>query len=136
MNRTVTPMGATVADWLTQPLARVDAIQARQAVVQVFVQEGARIEAFREQLQKSGIWKRLPAEFRQRNARDLAALGPRWRSSRVAADVAIPGGDHSARHRRGFVTGCGAAGASLLTDLTDQLCEAPDLVECYPGRSG
>src|SRR4029079_15969117 len=51
LNRTITPMGARrLRDWLSQPLAAVEAIRRRQEAVQTFVNQSASLDAFRTQL--------------------------------------------------------------------------------------
>jgi DNA mismatch repair protein MutS len=51
MNRTVTPMGARrLRDWLSQPLAAVDAIVGRQGAVQSWMDHPQELETFRSQL--------------------------------------------------------------------------------------
>ncbi len=134
INRTVTPMGARrLRDWLTQPLARVDAIRARQAVVQVFEQEGAGLETFREQLREVRDLERTLGRLSSGsgNARDLAAL--RTALAQLPAlrqTLQSLAGDHSrAAQAAVLLQDAAPPGAPLLTDLTDQLCEAPDLVE-------
>ena len=52
-NRTVTPMGARrLRDWLTQPLSDSGRINERQCAVQTWVEDGKRLDQFRESLRE------------------------------------------------------------------------------------
>jgi DNA mismatch repair protein MutS len=77
LNRTVTPMGARrLRDWLSQPLAAVAPIQARQEAVQTFVDNSAVLESFRAQLASVRDLERTIGRLSSGsgNARDLLAL--------------------------------------------------------------
>jgi DNA mismatch repair protein MutS len=77
LNRTVTPMGARrLRDWLSQPLAAVEAIQRRQTAVQTFVENSTTLEAFRAQLASVRDLERTIGRLSSGsgNARDLIAL--------------------------------------------------------------
>jgi DNA mismatch repair protein MutS len=77
LNRTTTPMGARrLRDWLTQPLASVEAIVRRQEAVESFVESSATLEALREQLKEVRDVERTISRLSAGtgNARDLQAL--------------------------------------------------------------
>ena len=77
LNRTATPMGARrLRDWLSQPLAAVEAIQRRQEAVQMFVENSTSLEAFRAQLASVRDLERMIGRLTSGsgNARDLASL--------------------------------------------------------------
>jgi len=77
LNRTVTPMGARrLRDWLSQPLADVDAIARRQDAVQTFLDCSESLEGFRGQLAEVRDLERTIGRLSvgSGNARDLLAL--------------------------------------------------------------
>jgi DNA mismatch repair protein MutS len=77
LNHTTTPMGARrLRDWLTQPLASVEAIVRRQEAVESFVESSATLEALREQLKEVRDVERTISRLSAGtgNARDLQAL--------------------------------------------------------------
>ncbi len=146
LNRTVTPMGARrLRDWLSQPLAAVAPIHRRQEAVLSFSEQSVGLDGFRAQLASVRDLERTIGRLSSGsgNARDLAALRlaleqiPAVKgilSSLVAADVrrlnsADPSPDRPATLSPSDEERDGVRGASLLTDLTAQLSESPDLVE-------
>jgi DNA mismatch repair protein MutS len=77
LNKTVTPMGARLLrQWLSQPLAKVEPICARQNAVQTFIENTFGLDAFRQQLAKVRDLERTLGRLSSGsgNARDLAAL--------------------------------------------------------------
>ena len=133
LNKTMTPMGARLLrSWLSQPLAAVEPICRRQEAVQKFIGDSSGLDAFRAQLASVRDLERTLGRLSSGsgNARDLAALrqaleqipavkqivssvGPSCRSALVEEET------EDAQQRV----------PTLLSDLTSQLNEAPDLVE-------
>lgn len=77
LNRTVTPMGARrLRDWLTQPLATVDSIRARQDAVQGWLSNPEALAGFRVRLTEVRDLERTLSRLSlgSGNARDLLAL--------------------------------------------------------------
>lgn len=77
LNRTVTPMGARrLRDWLTQPLASIEAIARRQEAVGRWIEQGILLERFRAQLAEVRDLERTVSRLSagSGNARDLLAL--------------------------------------------------------------
>ena len=77
LNRTVTPMGARrLRDWLSQPLAHVEAILQRQDAVQTWIDHSPELERFRAQLTEVCDLERTLGRLSSGsgNARDLQAL--------------------------------------------------------------
>jgi DNA mismatch repair protein MutS len=142
LNRTVTPMGARrLRDWLTQPLAGVEAIRRRQDAVQTFVEHTAPLEQLRAQLGQVRDLERTIGRLSSGsgNARDLLALrigleqipglkatlanvGP---ASRRATEELR---DLPALTEEAIPAETGATPV-LLADLHSQLTDCPDLVE-------
>jgi DNA mismatch repair protein MutS len=144
MNRTVTPMGARrLRDWLSQPLASVDAIRARQEAVRAFLANGGSLDGFRAQLTEVRDLERTIGRLSSGsgNARDLAAL-------RVALEQ-IPSVKGILQHLAAAAVSSStlqkesqsflASSASetlrdadvpgLIGELNAQLAESPDLVD-------
>ena len=143
LNRTATPMGARrLRDWLSQPLADLDAIRERQQGVQAWIGQPLELEAFRRQLTSVRDLERTVTRLSvgTGNARDLQALrlalaqipGLRQQVRAVAEtpanappeddsllkELREPGQDQTRR-----------TGAPMLMALGEQLRELPDLVE-------
>src|SRR5262249_53563020 len=77
LNRTTTPMGARrLRDWLTQPLAAVDAIYRRQDAVQGWIENPSALANLRTRLAEVGDLERLISRLSvgTGNARDLVAV--------------------------------------------------------------
>lgn len=133
LNQTVTPMGARLLrQWLSQPLAKVEPIQRRQAAVQTFIENAFGLDAFRQQLAKVRDLERTLGRLSSGsgNARDLAALrmalgqipalkqilssvGPRCRSALLKEE-----NEAAQQH-----------GPTLIEELNGHITESPDLVE-------
>ena len=144
LNKTATPMGARLLrNWLSQPLAAVEAIRRRQETVAAFIENSAGLDGFRSQLAGVRDLERTLGRLStgSGNARDLVVLRqaleqiPALRqtlSSLVAADVRrLTRNDNSESLLTAAATSelKGAHSNSLLEDLTAQLSESPDLVE-------
>ena len=117
LNRTVTPMGARrLRDWLTQPLASVEGIHARQGAVQAWLDAGGTLDAFRQSLRELRDLERTLGRLSAGggNARDLVAL-------RVGL-AQVPG-------LRSVVEQVAAGRSGLLGELAAALEPLPDLAE-------
>jgi DNA mismatch repair protein MutS len=140
MNRTVTPMGARrLRDWLSQPLAAVEAIRKRQEAVGLLVSDSTMLNALRVRLAEIRDLERTIGRLSSGsgNARDLAMLRqalaqiPTVRQTldygervstfpQVESDELPEIRDESNR---------GGEPPALLVELHSQLTEMPDLVE-------
>jgi len=147
LNKTVTPMGARLLrSWLSQPLAAVEAIRGRQEAVQTFIENSSGLDSFRFQLTNVRDLERTLGRLSSGsgNARDLVALRqaleqiPALRetltTSLVGQASRLSG---EANEFSNSLTSTVAAEPNrtgetpvpLISDLTAQLSEAPDLVE-------
>ena len=142
LNRTVTPMGARrLRDWLSQPLAAVEAIWRRQGAVQTFLENTVGLEELRAQLAQVRDLERTLGRLSAGtgNARDLSALRmaleqvPALR--RTLRDLAT-GGARGAERDQGLLASATAedgahedARPPLLEELEGRVTELPDLVE-------
>jgi len=133
LNKTATPMGARLLrNWLSQPLATVEPIRQRQETVATFIENTPNLDTFRAQLTNVRDLERTLGRLStgSGNARDLvvlrqaleqipalrqtlAAVGPSCRSAMLGQTEAA---EQQLR-------------PTLLTNLTAQLSESPDLVE-------
>lgn len=149
LNRTTTPMGARrLRDWLTQPLASVEAIVRRQEAVASFVDSSATLEALREQLKEVRDVERTISRLSAGtgNARDLQALRlalekiPTIKQvlSLVGPNETVGRGSRrapSSPEFREFEEAVTArpeprpTGDDLLAELSVQLTELPELVD-------
>lgn len=148
MNRTVTPMGARrLRDWLTQPLAAVNAIIRRQDAIESLVGSSATHEALRDQLKEVRDVERTISRLSagNGNARDLVALKlalekiPTIKQvlSLVGQGDAVgrrSGGAQNSEEFREFQEEDGARREprptdGLLEELSGQLTELPELVD-------
>ncbi|MBI1178127.1 DNA mismatch repair protein MutS [bacterium] len=148
MNRTVTPMGARrLRDWLTQPLAAVNAIARRQDAVESLVGSSATHEALRDQLKEVRDVERTISRLSagNGNARDLVALRlalekiPTIKQvlSLISQGDAVgrrSGGAQDSEEFREFQEEDGARREprptdGLLEELSGQLTELPELVQ-------
>lgn len=144
MNRTVTPMGARrLRDWLSQPLASVDAIRARQEAVQAFLANGGGLDGFRAQLAEVRDLERTIGRLSSGsgNARDLVALRVALEQipsvkgilqDLAAADVSsstLQKESQSLLASAGTETLRDADVPGLIGELNAQLAESPDLVD-------
>ena len=132
LNRTVTPMGARLLrQWLSQPLATVDPIRARQAAVQTFIENPPGLDRYRQQLAQVRDLERTLGRLSSGggNARDLAALRqaleqiPGLRQT-LDGVRPRPGAQPEVLPAEGEVSP-----ASLVQLLREQLSESPDLVD-------
>jgi len=143
LNRTATPMGARrLRDWLTQPLAAVESIRARQDAVAAWLANPDARESFRTKLGEVRDLERTVSRLSlgSGNGRDLVALRlaleqiPALRA--VGAEVTrLAVGEDDQSLLASAVTGDEpgsrrqASGNQLLSELFHQLAELPDLVE-------
>jgi DNA mismatch repair protein MutS len=143
MNRTVTPMGARrLRNWLSQPLAAVEAIRQRQQAVQSFLENGFSLEYFRTQLTHVRDLERTIGRLSAGtgNARDLIALRLALEQipalKNVLAEIRkasvsphhqlrdLPELDSHSDNHKEAENSC-----PLLLELESQLAELPDLVD-------
>jgi DNA mismatch repair protein MutS len=142
LNKTVTPMGARLLrQWLSQPLAKVEPIQQRQAAVQRFIENTFGLDAFRQQLAKVRDLERTLGRLSSGsgNARDLVALRmaleqiPALKETlaTIGARTARPRVDNSSEEIFKPVAADKLADgpSALLSQLQSHISESPDLVE-------
>jgi len=139
LNRTVTPMGARrLRDWVSQPLASVEAIRRRQDAVQAWLDQPAELDQFRALLGEVRDLERTINRLTtgSGNARDLVALRialeqiPGLREVLGnAAHAARPPGPEPTNLLAEEPAPSNAGPVALLADLSDQLTDLPDLVE-------
>ncbi|HEY1716999.1 MAG TPA: DNA mismatch repair protein MutS [Verrucomicrobiae bacterium] len=133
LNKTVTPMGARLLrNWLSQPLAKVEPICARQNAVEMFINNSFGLDAFRQQLAKVRDLERTLGRLSSGsgNARDLAAL--RTALEQIPALKEILVGVQALACLRGnkLKLELQPGAAPILIDaLNSQTSESPDLVE-------
>jgi DNA mismatch repair protein MutS len=133
INRTVTPMGARLLrNWLSQPLAAVEAIRHRQETVQTFIENASGLDNFRAQLSQVRDLERTIGRLSagSGNARDLIAL--RMALEQIPAVKGIL--SSVGLSCRPALAGIELEDAqqrtpALLADLESQLTEMPDVVE-------
>ena len=142
LNRTVTPMGARrLRDWLSQPLAAVEPIRARQDAVQSWLDNSPSLDQFRTQLTEVRDLERMLGRLTTGtgNARDLLALRIALEQMPgLKATLAVVGQASRLSSEPAVLSECfappetdrtGETPAPLLTDLTTHLCELPALIE-------
>jgi DNA mismatch repair protein MutS len=141
VNRTVTPMGARrLRNWLSQPLAAVEAIRCRQDAVQAFIENSSDLDRFRAQLAQVRDLERTLGRLSSGsgNARDLVALRlaleqiPALKQILAAAGQASrlsPTSGNNLPKREGAENDETGATPVLLLELAAQISESPDLVE-------
>jgi DNA mismatch repair protein MutS len=145
LNRTVTPMGARrLRDWLSQPLATVEAISRRQEAVLTFIENTAALDNFRVRLGQVRDLERTIGRLSagSGNARDLLALRmaleqiPAVRSVLNELIQAEETRRLSALKEQTFlppptkgVLKEDPVASGLLASLSEQVMELPDLVE-------
>ncbi len=141
LNKTVTPMGARLLrQWLSQPLAKVEPICARQIAVQTFIENSFGLDAFRQQLTQVRDLERTLGRLSSGsgNARDLVALRVALeqipalkeilqgvgQASRLSpmSEKNLPKLEDAENNETG-------ATPVLLENLAAQISESPDLVE-------
>jgi DNA mismatch repair protein MutS len=140
VNRTVTPMGARLLrHWLTQPLAGVGAIVARQEAVAAWLASPDSLAGFRAQLAEVRDLERTLGRLSvgAGNGRDLVALrlaleqvpGLRGALQSLGGATSTPA-QESFHELPGDAPDGGPPGSpGLIHQLAGQLHEAPDLVE-------
>ncbi|PYJ93267.1 MAG: DNA mismatch repair protein MutS [Verrucomicrobia bacterium] len=143
VNRTVTPMGARrLRDWLSQPLAAVDPVQRRQAVVGAWMDNPRALESFRQHLIEVRDMERTINRLSagSGNARDLLALRLALEQIPALKEILKSVGQASSlslsslRELPKLNDGAernetGTMPVPLLSDLESQLSDLPDLVE-------
>jgi DNA mismatch repair protein MutS len=136
VNRTVTPMGARrLRNWLSQPLAAVEAIRRRQEAVQMFIENSSGLDSFRAQLAQVRDLERTLGRLSSGsgNARDLVALRLALEQLPAVKGILSSAGRASARAESLGVDVPTAPGdgrpTNLVSELNSQISEAPDLVE-------
>ena len=143
LNKTVTPMGARLLrNWLSQPLAKVEPICARQIAVQTFIENTFGLDAFRQQLAKVRDLERTLGRLSSGsgNARDLAALRLALEQIPALKEILknLVGGEvtrlklkESERLLTSSPTNelSDARANNLISELDLQISESPDLVE-------
>ncbi len=136
LNRTVTPMGARkLRDWLSQPLAEVDAITRRQDAVETWLANPQPMEKFRALLREVRDLERIISRlgFGSGNARDLLGLKgglerlPRLR--RMARSVGRTDLPEPQPDLAGEWEPPEEENPRLLSELANQIQPLPDLVE-------
>lgn len=128
LNRTVTPMGARrLREWLTRPLSEVEAIRARQSVVEALLESPDVLESLREELADVRDLERIVSRLSNGsgNARDLAALrvGLEKLPAIRTTVTRLAGGAGN-----GLLNDAGSSDNGLLTQLVEDLSELPELV--------
>ncbi|HEY3861227.1 MAG TPA: DNA mismatch repair protein MutS [Verrucomicrobiae bacterium] len=131
LNRTVTPMGARrLRDWLSQPLAAEGPIERRRHAVWLWSVQSAALDDFRQHLGEVRDLERTLGRLSagSGNGRDLAAL--RGALEKIPALKKIVAELRPPREPLELpVIKEEPPPPSLLDELAEQLCEAPDLVE-------
>ena len=126
VNRTNTPMGARrLRDWLTQPLAEAARIHARQRAIQIWTEDGARLELFEKHLREVRDLERTITRLSvgTGNARDLQNL--RLAIEQFSALRTLI--DESLEHSNALELN-DTEETPLLTQLAEQLHELPEVV--------
>ncbi|HSU53653.1 MAG TPA: DNA mismatch repair protein MutS [Candidatus Dormibacteraeota bacterium] len=143
LQKTVTPMGARrLRDWLSQPLASVDAIQRRQDAVQMFLDNSANLEELRSKLTQVRDLERTIGRLSagNGNARDMVALRigleqlPALKEVLESLLAAAEMRRGSQLHERSLLGTNSSdsprpASKALLGGLKEQILEMPELVE-------
>jgi DNA mismatch repair protein MutS len=143
LGRTVTPMGARrLRDWLSQPLASVEAIRQRQDAVATFIQNASGLEELRGRLMQVRDLERTIGRLSagNGNGRDLLALRMALEQTpalkTTLRELAANGGAPAANgfrelpemdERNGGAMGHEAK--TLLTQLESEVAEMPELVD-------
>jgi DNA mismatch repair protein MutS len=136
LNRTITPMGARLLrQWLSQPLAKVEPIRARQNAVQTFIDNSFGLDSFRQQLANVRDLERTIGRIStgSGNARDLVALRaaleqiPALKQTLDMVGRASPRAENLIHDEA--PAGEDGRPASLIENLNSQISESPDLVE-------
>src|SRR5271154_7182386 len=136
LNKTATPMGARLLrNWLSQPLAKVEPICARQIAVQTFIENTFGLDAFRQQLANVRDLERTLGRLSSGsgNARDLAALRLALEQIPASKQILNSVGRASPRSKNLIHDEApareDARPTGLIAELDSQISESPDLVE-------
>lgn len=139
VNRTATPMGARrLRHWLTQPLARLEPILARQEAIQRWIEHPEILEAFRAKLLAVRDLERTLARLSlgSGNARDLTALRDTLRQTPALIETVTAAAQPVESTIREFDLGnsrqeggAGAHPSHLLSTLAAEISTAPDLTD-------
>ena len=145
LNRTVTPMGARrLRDWLSQPLANVDAISRRQEAVQAFLEGCGVMERFRAELAEVRDLERTIGRLSvgSGNGRDMLALRqgleqlPKLRATLDAVGTRSTASDlppildvADTSDVTGEIKGGMEPALTLVRELSAAITELPELVE-------
>jgi DNA mismatch repair protein MutS len=136
LHRTITPMGARrLRDWLTQPLASVEAIRRRQDAVALWQAHPAALDAFRGRLAEVRDLERTLSRLSlgSGNGRDLLGLRLALEQIPALKSAALEALSDTASANLFPVQADApsetAAATPLLAALVEQLVELPDLVE-------
>ncbi len=136
LNKTATPMGARLLrNWLSQPLAAVEPIRQRQETVATFIENTSSLDTFRAQLGNVRDLERTLGRLStgSGNARDLVVLRQALEQIPALRQTLDSVGRASSRADSLMQADSEARGdarpTNLLSDLTAQLSESPDLVE-------
>ncbi|MGH7953329.1 MAG: DNA mismatch repair protein MutS, partial [Limisphaerales bacterium] len=139
LNKTVTPMGARLLrNWLSQPLSKVEPIQQRQNVVQIFLENSFGLDSFRQQLASVRDLERTIGRLSSGggNARDLVALRIALEQIPALKQILQKVGQASSLSSKDFPTikeeienETGKMPVPLLKTLEIQISESPNLVE-------
>lgn len=132
MNRCVTPMGARrLRDWLSQPLASVDAIHRRQQSVQSFLDHVMLVDEFREHLKEVRDLERTLSRLSigSGNARDLVALKQALEKVPHARNLISQFETQTNDEELIVEEATEAPGVSLLVELAEQLSDCPELIQ-------
>ncbi len=136
LNKTATPMGARLLrNWLSQPLAAVEPICQRQETVATFIENTPSLDTFRAQLANVRDLERTLGRLStgSGNARDLAVLRqalekiPALRQTLDSVGLASSRADALVQEDAEALED--TRPTNLLSILTKQLSESPDLVE-------
>jgi DNA mismatch repair protein MutS len=129
-------MGARLLrNWLSQPLAAVEPIRQRQETVATFIENTTSLDTFRAQLTNVRDLERTLGRLStgSGNARDLVVLRQALEQipalKQTLASVGRASSRADALVQEAPEAREDARPTSLLTDLTSQLTESPDLVE-------
>ena len=130
VNRTVTPMGARrLREWLTQPLASVDAIVRRRDAVQLWIENGGALDDFRRELAEARDLERTLGRLSagSGNGRDLAALRVALERIPTLREI-LSGLRELAPALQESFAPAPPPGESLLSSLSAELHDEPDLI--------
>jgi DNA mismatch repair protein MutS len=141
LNKTVTPMGARLLrQWLSQPLAKVEAIHQRQDAVENFISNSFGLDAFRQQLAQVRDLERTlgRSSSGSGNARDLVALQMALEQIPALKQILVQVGVEVTRlklkENERLLTSSptdqlqDARPTSLISELNSQISDSPDLV--------